>query len=234
MDSSKVSHKASGNHIQLLINFFTSYRLSTALTAHLSRDWRIQLQIFSGFHLLTPLALNFVCESPRWLISTGKRSRIGEAKCILEDIAQKNGMENVNIDIKDLDPGPAVKRENLLILFKTPILLKRTLILWFNWFTVSFIIYGLNLNWQTLTGSVFLNFIVSSIVNIPGPALAIWMNMKVGRRFTLIGFVSFSGLMLFLILAFEKDPDNPYKNWPIALLALIGAFGISMSFGTMW
>ena len=168
------------------------------------------------------------------MISTGNRSKIGEAKCILEDIAQKNGMENVNIDIKDLDTGPVEKRENILILFKTPILIKRTLIIWFNWFTVSFIMYGLNFNWQALTGSVFLHFIISAVVNTPGPALAIWLNLKFGRRLTLVGLVAFAGIMLFLMLAFEKDPDVPYNNWPIGLVGLIGQFGISISFGILW
>ena len=206
-----------------------------ALIAYLSRDWRIQLQFFSGLHIITPLLLNFVCESPRWLISTGNRSKIGEAKCILEDIAQKNGMENVNIDIKDLDSGTfGEKRENILILLKTPILLKRTLILWFNWFTMSFIIYGLNLNWTSLTGSVFLTFVISSILNVPAKGVAILLNMKMGRRFPFIGFVIFSGIMLFLLLAFEKDPNDAYKNWPIMLLALMGYFGISVCFSIIW
>ena len=202
--------------------------------AYLTADWRILLQFFSGVHILTPLALHFVCESPRWLISTGANSKIGEAKSILEDIAKKNGMQNVSVNINDLDAGPKQQKDNILIIFKTPILLKRTLIIWFNWFTVSFIIYGLNLNWQTLTGSVFINFVVSSILDFPAKAAGIWLNMKFGRRLPYIGFVGFSGILLFLILAFEKDEEVPLNNWPIAMLGLIGALCISLSFSITW
>ena len=65
-------------------------------------------------------------------------------------------------------------------------LLKRTLVLWFNWFAVSFIIYGLQLNWQGLTGSVFLNFVVYSVLDFPAKAVAIWINMRFGRRIPLV------------------------------------------------
>ena len=204
------------------------------MMAYVTTDWRIILQVFSGVHILTPVALHFVCESPRWLISTGRKSKVGEAKSILEDIAKKNGRQNVSVKMNELEAGPVEQRENITIVFKTPILLKRTLIIWFNWFTVSFIIYGLNLNWQTLTGSVFLNFVVSSILDFPAKAAGIWINMRFGRRLPYIGLVAFSGILLFLLLAFEKDEEDPLKNWPIALLGLIGAICISLSFSITW
>ena len=210
------------------------YRLLVALLAYVTADWRILLQFFSGVHILTPLALHFVCESPRWLISTGKKSKIGEARSILDDIAKTNGRQNVSVDMNQIETRPAEKRENILAVFKTAILLKRTLIIWFNWFTVSFIIYGLNLNWQTLTGSVFLNFVVNSVLDFPAKAAGIWINMRFGRRLPYIGFVAFSGILLFLILAFEKDEEVPLNNWPIALLGLIGALCISLSFSITW
>ena len=210
------------------------FRLLIALMAYLTTDWRIILQVISGIHILTPVALHFVCESPRWLISTGAKSKVEEAKSIMDDIAKKNGRQNVSVNIKDLDAGPKEERENILIIFQTPILLKRTLIIWFNWFTVSFIVYGLNLNWQTLTGSVFINFIVASILILPAKGTGLWINVKFGRRLPYIGFVAFAGILLFLILAFEKDEEVPLNNWPIALLGLIGTFCISLSFSITW
>ena len=202
--------------------------------AYLTTDWRIILQIISGIHILTPVALYFVCESPRWLISTGSNSKAGEAKGILEDIAKKNGRQNVSVNMKDLNAGPKEKSDNILIIFKTPILLKRTLIIWCNWFTVSFIVSGLNLNWQTLTGSVFINFIVGSILAFPAKGAGLWINMKFGRRLSYISFVAFASILLFLIMAFEKDEEVPLNNWPIAMLGLIGTFCISLSFSITW
>ena len=208
---------------------FPIFRLLVAGAAYLVPDWKFLFQLFSGVHILTPLILHFVCESPLWLISVGKAS---EAKNIIEDIAKANGRHDICIDARDLDAMPLEQRENFSIAFKTPILLKRTLILWFNWFTVSFIIYGLNLNWQALTGSVFLNFVVYSVLDFPAKAVAIWINMRFGRRIPYITLLLTSGTMLFLTLAFKKG-DYP-KNWPIALLAIIGAISISVGFSIVW
>lgn len=193
-------------------------------------DWRILFQLFSGIHILTPLVLHvFVCESPLWLISVGKTR---EAKNIIENIAKANGRQNVCIDINCLDTLPMERREKFSIVFKTPILLKRTLILWFNWFTVAFIIYGLNLNWQALTGSIFVNFVIYSVLDIPAKAIGIWINMHFGRRVPYITLLLTSGSMLFLTLAFKKG-DYP-KNWPIALLSIIGIISTSVGFSVVW
>ena len=196
--------------------------------AYLTTDWRIILQIISGIHILTPVALYFVCESPRWLISTGSNSKAGEAKVILEDIAKKNDRQNVSVNIEDLNAGLNEQSENISIILKTPILLKRSLIIWFNWFSVSFINYGLNLNWQTLTGSVFINFIIGTILAFAAKGAALWINLKFGRRLPYISFVACAGFLLFLILAFEKDEEVPLNNWPIAMLGLVGAFCVSL------
>jgi OCT family organic cation transporter-like MFS transporter 4/5 len=126
------------------------------------------MQFFSGLYILAPIALHFVPESPKWLVSTGKPSRIREAKAILIEAAKENGLEIKDEDI-NLPVSQHQERESFLIAFKSPILLRRTLILWFNWFTVSFIIYGLTLNWRELTGSVFLNFVVAGSLGRDSP-----------------------------------------------------------------
>jgi OCT family organic cation transporter-like MFS transporter 4/5 len=199
--------------------------------AYVVPDWKVFLQIFSCLHLVTPISLYFLSESPRWLISTGKESKIKEAKGILEEAAKKNGMPKVVTDDLHLNLSPQ-QRENFLIVFKTPILLKRTLIMWFNWFVVSFIIYGLNLNWQALTGSIFLNFVVFSALDFPAKMLGLFIVMKGGRRMPFVLFVLASGTMLLLILAFEKG--KYYKNWPIAMLGIAGSVSISVAFSIMW
>ena len=106
------------------------YRLLTAFMAYMTTDWRVLLQVFSGIHVLTPLILHFICESPRWLISTGRKLKIGEAKTILQEIAKRNGTNDITIDINDFSTAATEHRENFLIIFKTPVLLKHTLIIY--------------------------------------------------------------------------------------------------------
>ena len=209
------------------------YRLLTALTAYLVPDWRIIIQFFSGIYILTPWILHFICESPQWLISTRNKSKIGEAKAILQEIAGINGKQDVLVDINDIYVEEVAElRENFFIVLKNPVLLKHTMIIWFNWFSLSFITYGLNLNWQALTGSVFLNFVVASILYFPAKGVGLLMNMKFGRRVPYITVLLLSGVTLFLILAFEKD--QYYNNWPISFLGLTGSLGTSLGFSTIW
>ena len=100
--------------------------------AYMTRDWRVLLQVFSGIHILTPLILNFICESPKWLISTGMESKIGEAKTILQEINMMNEKKDLNMDLKEITTDNTQHRESFLIIFKTLVILKRTLILWIN------------------------------------------------------------------------------------------------------
>ena len=42
----------------------------------------------------------------------------------------------------------------MLDIIKYPGLRIKTLFMYFNWFTISFIVYGIALNWQALTGQI--------------------------------------------------------------------------------
>ena len=46
--------------------------------------------------------------------------------------------------------------------YRSRVMAQRTLIMYYNWFTNSFILYGLGLNWQALTGSLFTNFMIGA------------------------------------------------------------------------
>ncbi len=94
-----------------------------------------------------------------------------EARDILEDAARINGKFDDNTDEK-LDALTRPKQEdsekeqktqlNFFDLFRHKVLLKRSLIMFFNWFANSFILYGLALNWQSLTGGLFVNFMIGA------------------------------------------------------------------------
>ena len=50
---------------------------------------------------------------------------------------------------------------------KYPRLRMKTLFMYLNWFTSSFILYGIALNWQALTGGLFLNFAIAAALDFP-------------------------------------------------------------------
>lgn len=46
------------------------------------------------------------------------------------------------------------------VLCRTGLLRKWTLVMFYNWFISSVIVYGLSLNWQSLTGTLFVSFVI--------------------------------------------------------------------------
>merc|ERR1712179_808994 len=74
------------------------------------------------------------------------------------------------------------------------------LIMYFNWFTTAFIMYGLALSWQNLTGGLFLNFIIGTILDFPAKTLAMLLVQNVGRKYPYMVGSTFTGVMFFLTL----------------------------------
>ena len=125
---------------------------------------------------LAPLLLFFLPESPRWLLTKG---RIEEAKKVLIAGARRN---NLRVDEKSVvlrKPATGTtKKGTVMDIMRYPTLRKKTLIMYFNWFTSSFILYGLALNWQNLTGGLFMNFLVASILDFPAKFLALVLPLR--------------------------------------------------------
>lgn len=51
---------------------FNDQRILIAMTAYVTRDWKIFMQVFAAAHLVTPILMTLVPESPRWLISVNR------------------------------------------------------------------------------------------------------------------------------------------------------------------
>ena len=177
--------------------------------------------------ILAPLALHCVPESPRWLLSTRQPARVSEARTILEEAATVNGRI---IPDNDLIIRQA-KREGLRKILTSKILFIRTLILSFNWFVVNFIFYGLVLNMEELTGSIYLNYIAMGCLQSASKLATCIIVQKAGRRITLMSLVLMAGTILLVTLAFPKGLYP--NNWPIASLAVVGSLSITMALSVL-
>ena len=205
------------------------------------RNWKLILQVACAVHIATPILINLVPESPRWLLASKNIERRMEAKHILRKAAELNGKVDENIDER-LDSlifsndGPEMKENKKEIkfidIFRHRVLVKRTLVMYWNWFTLAFIIYGLRLNWQTLTGNLIINVIIGSFLEIVGRLISIILIIKIGRRLPFIVLLFGAGASFLIMLAFEKDAYT--NNWPIVTCAMFGYFCISSNFGIIW
>uniref|UniRef100_A0A6P7FGR1 Solute carrier family 22 member 1-like n=1 Tax=Diabrotica virgifera virgifera TaxID=50390 RepID=A0A6P7FGR1_DIAVI len=75
-----------------------------------------------------------------------------------------------------------VASEKFIDAIKHKSLLLRFVICCFIWVTVNFIYYGLTLNSVDLTDDIYLSFIVSCLIEIPGYIIYYVVNEKIGRR----------------------------------------------------
>jgi len=215
-------------YIGMSINY--SWPISRLIIAGLAwrlRDWHLHLQAISAMVAVGSVILFFIPESPRWLIA---RSRMDEAKKVLSDASKKNGKYVPPEEIVLTKPSAAGSKGGFTDIMRHPTLRIHTLIMYFNWFTTAFIMYGLALSWQNLTGGLFLNFIIGTILDFPAKTLAMLLVQNVGRKYPYMVGSTFTGVMFFLTLFIPRD-FFPY-NWPV--LALMGNFTSTMCLAILY
>ena len=193
------------------------------------RDWHWHLRLISAMVAVGSVILFWLPESPRWLIA---RSRMDEAKQILSDASKKNGRGVEPEEIVLTPPAASKSGGGFLDIMKHPTLRIQLLIMYFNWFTTAFIMYGLALSWQNLTGGLFLNFIIGTILDFPAKTLAMVMTLKIGRKYPYMVCSTVTGVMFLLTLFIERDVYP--SNWPIVVLALIGNFSTTCCFAILY
>lgn len=213
--------------------FFAFGEMYLAFVAWLIRDWmwiNLACAIPCVFYLTYWW---FVPESPRWLISKG---RLKEAKKILETIAKTNSKSisphllESTLQQKKIESDSHAK---LWHIFGRPVLLRRTLILMFNWMIVSMTYYGVIMNSGNLAGDFYVNFFLMCLAEIPGLLVGLAVLDKLGRRFSNSGSMIVGGLAcictIFTVVFGGKDLQ------PLTIvLAFIGKAGAAAAFGIVY
>ena len=155
-----------------------------------------------------------------------------EAQKVLSAASKKNGMPVEPDQIVLTKPSSTAAKGSFLDIMKHSTLRLHLIIMYFNWFTTAFIMYGLALSWQNLTGGLFLNFIIGTILDFPAKTLAMFLAQNVGRKYPYACGSTTTGIM-FLITVFIPRDVYP-SNWPIVVLALIGNFCTTMCFAILY
>ncbi|CAG0890269.1 unnamed protein product [Cyprideis torosa] len=169
----------------------------------------------------------FIPESPRWLLN---KHRIEEAEVILQRIGDFNKIQVQGQKmIPNSSPHPFF---SVLDLFRFPAIRLMTVNMWYNWFTNSFVYYGLSLSGGSLVSDVYLNIILGGLVEIPAYVLTIFLLLRKGRRLSLSAFEIVGGACLLIIAVVPRDKFA--FDWPIVVLAMIGKFCITASFAIIY
>ena len=204
-------------------------RLIIAGLAYGLRNYHWHLCAISAMVSVGSVMLFWLPESPRWLIAKGK---IEQAQQVLSVASKKNGMGVEPEQIVLTKPSTAASQGGFLDIMRHSTLRIQVLIMYFNWFTTAFIMYGLALSWQNLTGGLFLNFIIGTILDFPAKTLAMVLTQRVGRKLPYMIASINTGVMFLLTLFIERDVYP--SNWPIVVLALIGNFSTTLCFAILY
>lgn len=193
--------------------------ISIAGIAWLLREWR-QLQLAISLPGFLFLGLWWVIpESPRWLLALGRSQ---EVMVILEKAAKANGRDlppNIDKHLLPQSSEEPTENVNVLDLFKTAQMRKKTMCLFLIWFSVYLVYYGLVLNLANIGGNLYVNSVLQGAVEIPAVAISIFILLKGGRRWPLSLTMIISGVACACTLPLYLFNNLQYVTTSLAMLS---------------
>ncbi|XP_037595854.1 solute carrier family 22 member 5 isoform X2 [Cebus imitator] len=184
----------------------------------------------AAFVLGMAIRLEFIPESPRWLISQG---RFEEAEVIIRKAAKANGIvvPSTIFDPSELQDLSSKKQQshNVLDLLRTRNIRMVTIMSIILWMTISVGYFGLSLDTPNLHGDIYVNCFLSATVEIPAYVLA-WLLLRyLPRRYSMATALFLGGsVLLFVQLV---PPDLYYLT---TALVMVGKFGITAAFSMVY
>ncbi|RZC37106.1 solute carrier family 22 member 1 [Asbolus verrucosus] len=189
----------------------------------ISQAWKPTIYILYGPTLLLIVYFWIIPESIRWNLSKGK---FEEAKETLRQAAKVNGKTISEDALEKLTMVDQNESKNSFFeIFKSTTLVLRLINCCFCWITCAFLFYGLTLNSVSLAGNSYLDFIFTSLVEIPAYFACIYVVDKLGRKWSLSGSFFLTGVACLVFLFIPKD-----SHTGSLVVYLVGKFGATMAF----
>jgi len=210
--------------------FLTVAFCLVGIKAYFIRRWKILFVVCTAPYFFVLLFYKFIPESVRWL---RLQNRTEDALEVFQRIAfwNKTKLED-GINLKDTSNELRVFRSSPLDLFRKRSLLKKTLIQGYAWMASGMIFYGLSLSADDLGGSLYLNYILVSLVELPAILIAMYSCERFGRKTTIAVPMLLGGLLCGLQAITQPGiVDNTSLK---ILLALLGKMFITMSFDSIY
>ncbi|CAH1373368.1 unnamed protein product [Tenebrio molitor] len=193
--------------------------------------WIVQAWKPTIYILYTPpiLLLSYfwiIPESVRWNLSKG---RIDQAKNTLRRLAEVNGKPISETSLDNLAMADNESKDSFFQVFKSTTLFLRLINCFFCWITCTFLFYGLTLNSVALAGNTYLDFILTSLVEIPASFVCNYVVDKFGRKWSLSCSFFLTGLscLVFLFLPIDSEGGR-------LAVYLIGKFGATAAFSVTY
>ncbi|XP_053716059.1 solute carrier family 22 member 13-like [Synchiropus splendidus] len=184
-------------------SFYSLGLMMLAGITYLIRDWRIlHLVLFSPLALVLGIFYWVLPESARWLLTQGRKE---EAIRMIRWAAKVNGRAAPDHLLEKLEDEGTAKTGTMIDILRTPALRKRALIMSYQWFGTSLVFYGLSLNVGGFGLNIYLTQFIFGLVEFPARFGVLPLMNYIGRRRSLAGLLSFTGLACLVTLAIPKD-----------------------------
>ncbi|XP_075994216.1 solute carrier family 22 member 13-like [Genypterus blacodes] len=208
-------------------SFYSIGLMLLAGIAYFIDNWRIQqLVLFSPLLLLLGVYFWILPESPRWLMTQGRKEDVRKEVQRAAKVNRKKVPEDLLDMLEDHAPS---RRGNMLDLFRLSYLRKRIVIMGYIWFGTSMVYYGLSLNVGGFGLNIYLTQFIFGFIELPSHLLTFFLVQRIGRRICQVLFLFFAGAACLVNLAIPTD-------LPVAItsLAVVGKFAATCSFATIY
>ncbi|XP_046854532.1 solute carrier family 22 member 6-A-like isoform X1 [Xenia sp. Carnegie-2017] len=168
------------------------------------RDWKYIQLTLSFFPFIQLCLLWFVPESIRWLILHEKFDKVERAIQRIKSFNNLPQSADVLQEIKmlkDRRMNDLARKGNIVDLFKSTELRKRSFLLLLGWFTVSAAYYGLSFNISFLFGDKYLNFGVGIVMDTLVISASFWALPRFGCRRPIVLLFAVCGIANFVSVA---------------------------------
>ncbi|XP_071832277.1 organic cation transporter-like protein isoform X2 [Apostichopus japonicus] len=220
--------------------------------AYLVRDWR-----YLNIVLMTPTLSMMIFswllpESIRWSLSRGyikkaeetmqKVAAFNKAKdfplVVFDDQHPKqegNSSENVSDDESQENcKSKSLEGFRFIAQLFQPPTLTVSLVLSWAWLTCTLVYFGFALTTGSLAGDPYLNFCLSSLVDIPAALVSLFLIKKIGSLVPLIAGLVLAAVLMILIIILPFAIDKDVLSGLLTTLALMGRFSITLAIPPMF
>lgn len=196
-----------------------------SLQAYFIRNWQLLFVVCSIPYIFLLAFYKFTPESPRWLRLKGKMQELVYTLERIARINRKTIPSHLNIVL--VSEEVKQKSSTFVLLFNTKKMAKLTLIVGYGFFMHGLVYYGLSMTAGQFGSSIYLNFLLLSLVEIPATAASIFLSDKFGRKRPTIICVFCAGLSCTVIACLPL-----HFNTARVVVGLFGKAFITLSFNS--
>ncbi|XP_048577124.1 solute carrier family 22 member 15-like [Nematostella vectensis] len=182
--------------------YFTAALLAIGLKAYFIRDWSMLCIASTAPYIFVLFLYKCVPESVRWLLVAGREP---EARKIIEDVARVNKKQMPETELR---VPKIASNKGVIELFRTRKLAILTLIQCYAWFVNGMVYYGVSMSSGDFGGSIYLNFVLTSLVEIPGNWLVIDNCNRFGRKKTVVAHMILGAIACVSVSFIPDGTDN--------------------------